>query len=280
MWLRISSASSGGLMPKVGWLGLAFIAVWAIPGVTQEIKKPSEASAVLGGPAPANDIGPWTPPRELAQNIRSTVAKRWAHPRDSIVIEWQEPEESIDGFMEPARLLGPGRGGSWIALLEDETRRASLRFRAGVRVPTPLATSDLPRGHSLVAGDIEWQHTVAWGAPTESDLRAREGWITRRPIAAGEPLSPPLVNPRPAVTSGSNVTVRWSTGRVTVELPGRAIGDAAQGEEVTVRLETGLRVRGTAVDSTTVVLRKTPIVPASRAARRVTNGQPNHDETR
>jgi len=258
MWLPISSVSAGSLIPKMGWFGLALVAVWAIPGVTQEIQAPSDAGTAVRAPALVLDIGPWTPPRELAENIRASVAKRWAHPRDSLVIEWHEPNEPIDGFRAPSRLLGPGRGGSWIALLEDETRRTSLRFRAGVRVPTPLATNDLSRARSLIAADIEWQNIIVWGAPTEPDLRPREGWITRRPIAAGEALLSPRVNPRPAVTSGSNVTVRWRTGRVTVELPGRAVGNAAEGEEVSVRLNTGLRVRGTAIDSSTVVLRDAP----------------------
>ncbi len=274
MWLRTSSASTGRVMPKVGMFGLALVAVWAIPGLTQELDGPSDADARFEGRSPIVDVGTWAPPRELAENIRTLVAKRWAHPRDSIVIEWHEPTESIDGFVEPARLLGPGRGGSWIALLEDESRRASLRFRAGVRMSTPVATRDLPRGYVLTVGDVEWQEIVFWGAPTEPDTRPREGWISRRPITAGDPLVSPQVNPRPAVASGTNVTVRWTTGRVTVELSGRAVGNAALGEEVSVRLKTGLRVRGIAIDSITVLLSETPVALPSRSARRVARARP------
>ena len=199
MWLRISSGRDS--FPRLGWLGLALVVVWALPGTTQELSEPQIAAA-FEGPRPALDVGDWTPPRELAESIRSAVARGWTLDADAVVIEWQEPDASIEGFREPSRLLGPGRGGSWIALLIDDDRRASLRFRAGIRVPTPLATADFPRAHTLGAFDIEWQDVVAWGAPEEVDTRSREGWITRRPIAAGEPLLPPLVSPRPAVTSG------------------------------------------------------------------------------
>jgi len=85
----------------------------------------------------------------------------------------------------------------------------------------------------------------------------------------GEPLIAPAVVAPPAVRSGATVTVRVTSGRVTIELAGRAVGEAAEGEEVLVRLATGVRIRGVAADSNTVVLSESSRRPAaSLAARR------------
>ena len=55
------------------------------------------------------------------------------------------------------------------------------------------------------------------------------------------------------VESGDTVTARWIGGRIQVEVLGEVVGSAAVGEEITVHLATGLRVRALVEDARTVV---------------------------
>lgn len=266
--------------PRVRALSVVLLGLFAVRGVAQEARggvargeaeaRERALAAALSAAGTGVESG-WSPPPALAGQIRLAVAERWGTPPDSLHIEWEEPAQPLKSGAEMRRLLGPGRAGSWIALLGQEESRGSIRFRAGMRLLTPVARIDFGRGRRLSAEDIEWTHVVSWGPPAEVGPQAAVGWITRRPIAAGDPLVRPLVAPPAAVRSGEAVTVRWTSGRVTIDVPGEAIGEAALGETVLVRLETGLRVRGTAADSQTVILSATGSTTRPGVGRRAGN---------
>lgn len=97
----------------------------------------------------------------------------------------------------------------------------------------PVAARDLPRGAVLGDGDVEGQ-----GAGSV------EGWVTRRVIAAGEPLRAPAVAPPDLVRSGEVVQLVWRDGEIEIRLVGRAMGSAGRGERVQVRVDSRRRFAG------------------------------------
>jgi flagella basal body P-ring formation protein FlgA len=216
---------------------------------------PATGVAAMRGSGASPGASPWAPPAAVERAIRAGIGARWGLSAEAVEIEWQPARRPLAAGLDVARLLGPGRSGTWIAMLESGTARASLRFRAGVRRRAPVARTDITKDAVLTAEDMGEADVVVWGPPASDDVaRVAPGWVARHAIRAGEVLEAPAVEPPAAVTSGSAVTVHWSVGRVTLEVVGEAIGDAAIGDTVLVRLRTGIRVRGVVTDAATVRL--------------------------
>lgn len=126
------------------------------------------------------------------------------------------------------------------------------------RVTVAVATRFLPRGTMLRDQDFARRDTVIvwrWGAVGPDTTRVQPGWVTRRPIAAGEVLRSPAVMPPPVVESGRPVHAIWQEGPVRLVLAGTATNTAALGAPVGVRIDRGRRLDGIAVAPDTVRLR-------------------------
>lgn len=131
-----------------------------------------------------------------------------------------------------------------------------------------IAARDLPRGHVLERADI----AIAGAAHGHSTLREdaavapaqvhadssgvlpAPGWITRRVIREGEPLRAPAVVPPPLVARGDTVRVRWRMSGVEISRPGIAMGEAALGESIQVRVGALHRVQAVATGPSTVLV--------------------------
>ena len=81
---------------------------------------------------------------------------------------------------------------------------------------------------------------------------ADSGWVTRRPIAAGEPLVEPAVGPPALVTSGQAVTFVAELASIRLAIRGTAATGGSLGDHVSVRLESGRRLRGVITAPATV----------------------------
>jgi flagella basal body P-ring formation protein FlgA len=120
-----------------------------------------------------------------------------------------------------------------------------------------VASRSLPRGHTLVAEDM----TAGAAAVARTRDASREtrvapvGWVTKRVLAAGEPLRAPAVAPPEAVRAGQPVDVLWTDGAIQLRLKGTAMHAAALGARVTVRIDARRRLEGVAVSPTAVRLR-------------------------
>lgn len=73
------------------------------------------------------------------------------------------------------------------------------------------------------------------------------GWMTRRLIAAGEPLRAPAVTPPQLVKSGDVVDVMYQGDGVLITMRGRATRSAALGERLTVRMDNQRKLEATVV---------------------------------
>lgn len=111
--------------------------------------------------------------------------------------------------------------------------------------PDPTAARDLPRGITLTEKDIVRRGDSS--SPATHGDAVGEGWVTRRLIAAGEPLRRPAVAPPVWVTTGEPVQLLYRVGSVTARLRGTAMGTAAKDERVLVRIDTRRRVEGVVV---------------------------------
>lgn len=75
----------------------------------------------------------------------------------------------------------------------------------------------------------------------------RVGWVTKRVIAAGEPLRAPAVSPPELVKSGQTVDVVWKQGGIELRARGQASRSGAMGERVSVRIQPNRRLEGVVV---------------------------------
>ena len=112
----------------------------------------------------------------------------------------------------------------------------------------PVAARALPRGAVLEEKDIAYQPaTSPTGAAAGTRPQAEAGWVTKRVIAAGEPLREPAVAPPALIKSGDVVQVVWTDGKMEVRITGRAMNAATAGGRVTVRVDTERRFEGIAI---------------------------------
>lgn len=126
------------------------------------------------------------------------------------------------------------------------------------RVQVAVATRFLARGDTLRDRDVAWRDTVItwrWGTLGPDTTRVSAGWVTRRPIGAGEVLRMPAVMPPPVVQAGTAVRALYQDGAVRLVLTGTATNTAALGGPVGVRVDRGRRLDGIAIAPNTVRLR-------------------------
>jgi flagella basal body P-ring formation protein FlgA len=133
------------------------------------------------------------------------------------------------------------------ALLARSAAAHAQPARPAAKDDTPRATRALPRGYVLTAEDM---------TPTTPDTRhPSAGWVTKRVIAAGEPLRVPAVAPPDAIRAGQPVDVVFVDGAIRLRLTGTALNAAALGARVAVRIDARRRLEGVAVGPSTVQLR-------------------------
>jgi len=120
---------------------------------------------------------------------------------------------------------------------------------ANAQQPAPqrvaVATRTLPRGTVLTANDFALRDTTVRG-PRDA-MPAGEGWVTRRLIGVGEVLRMPSVERPHAVTANQPVELEWQDDNVKLTIRGIATRNAALGERITVRTDSGRRVEATVV---------------------------------
>ncbi|MDQ6827898.1 MAG: flagellar basal body P-ring formation chaperone FlgA, partial [Gemmatimonadota bacterium] len=170
---------------------------------------------------------------------------RWNVPEERIRLEWLG--DTIAPMPDATmRVEGSGSSSEWTVIIATPAGSPiRRRVRAGVDERVAVAAHALARDSELVADDIAWKMIVRWGPPRESKPAApMAGWVTRRIIAAGEPLAEPAVAPAWAVKSGQEVSVVVRRGAMELRVHGIAQGSASVGQKVTVRLDVRRRVAG------------------------------------
>jgi len=129
--------------------------------------------------------------------------------------------------------------GSLLAASADAQAVAPL----GIERTVPVASRALARGATITKADFLVISTSVRSA-LRTAAAAELGWVTRRPVAAGEPLIEPAVGPPSLVTSGQPVTFVSDIGDVRISIRGTAASAGARGDLVWVRVDAGRRLRG------------------------------------
>lgn len=141
--------------------------------------------------------------------------------------------------------MRPGRLGFAAALLVLLAGAARAEAQSAPRESgAPVAARDLERGIVLTAADIAY-------APADGGAggaaAAPIGWVTRRVVSQGEALREPTISRPDVVRSGESVQLVWSDGAVELRVRGTALGAAAQGERISVRVDGRRRFEGIVV---------------------------------
>ena len=121
---------------------------------------------------------------------------------------------------------------------------ASLSAAAlGAERSVPVARRALARGESLKPSDYDIVSVTVRQA-LRSAAAAESGWVTRRTIAAGEPLVEPAVGPPALVTAGQPVTFVADADGIHLSIRGTAATAGSLGQSVWVHMDSGRRLRG------------------------------------
>ena len=123
---------------------------------------------------------------------------------------------------------------------------------AQARDSVSVAARDLPRG--AVLGEPDVRRVPRASVAGAVGRGAGVGWVTRRPVRAGEPLVAPAVEPPRLVQPGAPVVVLWRSGTLELRVRGEALNGAARGERVRVRVDARRRLEGVAVGPALVSL--------------------------
>jgi flagella basal body P-ring formation protein FlgA len=200
------------------------------------------ASLLASGAAAAQTAdrqaaGPPVPPA-VAAAVLDGIAREWSADPAGIRLEWGAvPAAAVLGPTTPFRLMGKGTDGWYVAVFEPRLASpVAVRLRAG-RVDT-ITVAARPLGINLVLAseDLRRDVRLAWGNPAADGAQPGEGWVTRRPLAAGDPITAANAMPPQLVKAGDAVQLEWQRGGVMVGLGGIALGSGALGETVRVRL--------------------------------------------
>jgi flagella basal body P-ring formation protein FlgA len=200
---------------------------------------PAAAVAVLaiGAGAPA---GASTPPPPLATPVAEAIAREWGVAPSALRLEWGRIDTTGLSPASPFRLTGRGVGGWFVVVWDPDGIRRAARVRAACVETLRTATRALRAGAVLAADDLDQTARARFGPPLEGG-HAAPGWRVRRPVAAGELLIPPTVEPPAGVLAGRAVTLEWAEGPVRLDARGIAVHAARVGEQVRVRRARGER---------------------------------------
>lgn len=179
-----------------------------------------------------------TVPAPLAAAVGGAIASRWSVDSSRIRLEWGSvPGAASLSAGMPFHLLGKGDDGWFVALFEPVAGSpVAIRVRAGALDSVSVATRALGSDVELAASDLRRDARVRWGSPATNGATPAEGWRTRRPLAAGEAFTAATAAPPQVVRAGDAVRLEWSRGGVLVALDGIALGSAALGQIVRVRI--------------------------------------------
>lgn len=196
--------------------------------------------------------------RPLAARVTARLADAWRVPAEQLRLEWGTVAgEDAPGDDAPFRVLGRGEGGWFVVVFHPaDSAAVAVRLRAGIEFPVAVATRPLAGGARIGEGDLREELRVRWGRPPADALvTPAVGWEVRRPVRAGEVVTPPAVATPPLVRAGEPVRLEWLSGGVQVSVVGIALNTARAGETVRARLEERpARLTGTVTAPGTAVL--------------------------
>lgn len=186
------------------------------------------------------------------EGIESLLVKQIAEALGRQVLKTRV---AITGSIPPAidSLEVVQGGGRWIVTFFADEARIRRFARAGRIAPVPVAARPIDRGTVLSVNDIDFEHRTVWDDDA-GPARPVEGLVAQRAIRPGEVLEAPGVRPPFLVRGGDAVEAVFEHSGILMTLRGEALGTARLGDQVRVRLPSGVRMEGTVVGAGQVEL--------------------------
>jgi flagella basal body P-ring formation protein FlgA len=128
--------------------------------------------------------------------------------------------------------------GQYVARGIDEETGAEVSFQgfAILNVPVPVPTRRISPGEIITAADLQTIDVPYARVATyaEFDAEAIDGMVAVRMLATGRPIMKASIRLPVVVARGATVEVKYKKGPLSLTAPGKAMSDAAIGEEVRV----------------------------------------------
>ncbi|AMG66404.1 TPA: flagellar basal body P-ring formation chaperone FlgA [Providencia stuartii] len=191
----------------------------------------------------------------LPQDINNYFRKIHTKP-NQVSIEIKTPIERWPSCEKPQILppVGNRNMGNVSLPVQCGKKKQFIQLTVNVTGQYYVATRNIARGEKIEFVDIGTQkgllHKLPTGAAT--DKVAIRGSIALRDINAGQTLTQSMMRRPWAVKAGQNVYVFANGHNFSVKYEGRAINNAATGENTRVRLINGQVVNGEALENGSV----------------------------
>jgi flagella basal body P-ring formation protein FlgA len=236
-----------------------------------------EASAPLMNVVTVSRVATVIDDTAITNLVRAAAADRLTTSAEALDIAFDAPVEAIQADASAAKpvtlaslALQPASGRFTVRFLVDvgaETRPMEFTGRAMEMVEVPVMSRPLDRRQVLGMGDLEMQRFEKRRLPASvvRDADAMVGMAARRPLRVGETISrADLEQPR-VVLRNEIVTLVYERPGLALTARGRALGDAAAGDLVSVLNEQSRRtIQGIAAPGG--VVRIGPGMPAGQTA--------------
>jgi len=160
--------------------------------------------------------------------------------------EVEAPQDARLAVRQQAgRALAP-RLEVWLDVLWQDAVYRSLRVELALELPRQLyvARRDLAAGEVLLAADFERRPGNAALAAGMAADSLPPGARLRQPLRAGQALAASQLAPAGSLRRGEKAVWRWQGGALQLEREGIALGDAAPGEPVQLRMSGGAVLAG------------------------------------
>ena len=115
-----------------------------------------------------------------------------------------------------------------------------------VSVDMLIANKPLPQGHVLIAEDISSQNAELSQNGILTDPAQAIGKILKTGVSAGQVLKQDMMRAPYAVTQGQTVKLQVESTGFSIRSEGLALGNAADGQAVQVKIASGQVISGTA----------------------------------
>lgn len=190
-------------------------------------------------------------PQDIDQYFRKIHGKQ-----NSVSIEIKTPIDKWPNCDKPQiGLPSGGRNMGNISLpVQCDKKKQYLQLTVNVTGQYYVATRNIQRGETIEFVDIGTKkgliHQLPSGAST--DKMALRGTLALRNITAGQTFTSSMVRRPWAIKAGQTVYVFATGNNFSVKYEGRAINNAAVGENIRVRLINGQVVNGEAQENGSV----------------------------
>ena len=195
------------------------------------------------------------------QGVRNDIQQQLAAPGSNIVMHWEPGNPPALPRCDDLDYQWPSKRFGRIAVVVHCRAPQEWRVRMAMAVSAKgmvgFLRNALPRDHIISSKELDWREVELGNYPDDAvrNSDAIDGEVLRQDLAGDQALRHSQLRARFLVHQQQQVHVRVLGQGFEISAEGKALGDAAVDESVSVILSNGKQVQGTAQADGTVTVR-------------------------